>query len=98
MKHVLGIKLTTGDDLISIVVDADTAYTLTLPVVIAPMTDALGRHTVGLMDFLPASAEKIVAIDKRHVIFIYQPKEEVVETYNSLFGEGGKYSESTLPM
>lgn len=93
MKHVLGLKLVSGEDIISEVTDSGEAYTLHRPTHIG-MINQGDRSGVGLIDLIPASSDKTIAVDKTHVIYVYGPREEVVETYKMLFDD----SSAGLPM
>ena len=88
MKSVLGIKLVSGEELISAATENGDYYQLTRPAMLGMVPNSAGSPGVGLIDYLIASSDKTILISKSHVLFVYVPKTEVVNTYNSLYGTG----------
>jgi len=78
------VKLLTGEDLVSEVVDSSgESFKLKNPVRLIVTQEGLGMGPL-----TPFSKGVEVEIRKEHVIFVDDPEEEIRNAYNSQFGSG----------
>ena len=91
---VFALKLISGEDVVSEIVETDdkSVYMLKDPIALAYMQDKEGRPQIGFAPFPMHSEQdrsgKKVAIDKRHVVYFYTPNEHLVSSYKNIFGKG----------
>lgn len=85
---IKGIKLVTGEEVIADVENSgDNRYKLTNPVQlrVVPSNLSVGP-SVGFMPFPSFGAEgKPVVIEPLHVVYLYDPVEDIVSNYKSFF-------------
>lgn len=90
---ILAMKLVTGEEILGeIESESETEIVLVNPVGIAIVRDPkTGQPNVGFAPF-PLHAEQktgaTVALSKKSVVYSYQPAEDFVNNYNSIFGSG----------
>jgi hypothetical protein len=86
---IRGIKLVTGEEIIADVENSgDNRYKLTNPVQIrvVPPQVAGGSPSMGFMPFPSFGKESAaVVIEPLHVVYLYEPVEDIVSNYNSFF-------------
>jgi len=90
---IITLKLVTNEEVLGeIESESETEYVLVNPVGIAIVRDPkTGQPNVGFAPF-PIHAEQktgaIVAINKKSVVYSYQPADDFITNYNSIFGSG----------
>jgi hypothetical protein len=94
MSNIQIVKLTTGEDLIGDVteseIDGRGFLVIDKPAIIMMMPKP-GSDTdfgVGLAPYAPFSKDHKVPIFPTHVVSIYDPGKEMLNSYNSKFGSG----------
>ena len=90
--EILALKLVTGEDILGeIESQSETEFVLINPVGIAIVRGKDGQPNVGFAPF-PIHAEQktgaTVAIAKRNVVYSYEPAQDFINNYNSVFGSG----------
>lgn len=87
-NNVKLIKLLTGEDLIAEVVEQGDPVMLKNPVRIVVMPNKIDPKSpqVGFAPWAEFSDDKIISIDKRHVVAIMSPIKEFVNQYHTMFG------------
>lgn len=92
--NVKGLKLVTGEEIISdFNLLGDGRFLLKNPVQIRIMPPQFsgGQPNMGFVPF-PAFAEQSkdhkVVVEPLHVVYTYEPAEEIVQNYNQTFGSG----------
>jgi hypothetical protein len=89
---IITIKLITHEEVLG-EVEKETLDTITLknPVAISIVRGKDGSPNVGFSPF-PLHAEQksefTIDIDKRHIVYSYEPAEDFKSNYNQLFGSG----------
>jgi len=89
---IITIKLITHEEVLG-EVEKETLDTITLknPVAISIVRSKDGSPNVGFSPF-PLHAEQksefTIDIDKRHIVYSYEPAEDFKSNYNQLFGSG----------
>ena len=83
---VIGIKLITGEDIVghacynsSIAPSWEIAH----PGLLVGMTNSAGAPSVGMTDYIPFTAKKIIRIAERNILFTYEPDNEMITGYNA---------------
>ena len=94
MNDVKGVKLVTGEEIISsFTILPEGRFLLKNPVQIriVPPQFSGGQPSVGFVPF-PSFAEQsknhTVVVEPLHVVYTYDPAEEIVQNYNQAFGSG----------
>tara|TARA_B100000927_G_scaffold281117_1_gene266332 strand:+ start:1070 stop:1420 length:351 start_codon:yes stop_codon:yes gene_type:complete len=94
MSNIQIVKLTTGEDLIGDVteseIDGRGFLVINKPAIIMMMPKP-GSDTdfgVGLAPYAPFSKDHKVPIFPAHVVSIYDPGKEMLNSYNSKYGSG----------
>lgn len=84
---VTGMKLVTGEDIISHARFNKTegTWTLSYPGILVLMTSSSGNPSVGVADYLPFTEIKEITLQASSVIFTYLPDNEMVTGYVSRF-------------
>lgn len=86
---IKGVKLVTGEEVIADVENSgDDRYKLTNPVQIrvVPAQVAGGSPSMGFMPFPSFGREGgAVVIEPLHVVYLYDPVEDIVSNYKSFF-------------
>lgn len=86
---IRGIKLVTGEEIIADIENSgDNRYKLTNPVQLrmVPPQVAGGSPSMGFMPFPPFGKEnESVVIEPLHVVYLYEPVEDIVSNYKSFF-------------
>jgi len=97
---VFGIKLVNGDEIIAKVDKAITGNVnkikLVKPAIIGFLQNANGVPSLGLADYMIASEKKEIFIDETHIIFMYEPRIDILNSYNEMFGSGLIISKPSL--
>lgn len=88
VSNIKIIKLVTGEELLSNVVDTGATVRLTNPVRIVVMPNKLDPKTpnIGFAPWAEFSEDKEIVIDKSHVLAIITPIKEFINQYNTMFG------------
>ena len=92
--NIRGIKLVTGEEIIcDLEITVDQMFKLKNPVqirIIPPQMPG-AQPSMGFVPF-PAFAEQRkdseVVVDVMHVVYTYEPAEEIAQNYNQTFGSG----------
>jgi len=86
-NSVIGLKLITGEDIISHAKfnKEDSIWYLSFPGILFPMTNSTGNSSVGVADYLPFTEIKKITIRDSSVVFTYIPDNEMVAGYKSRF-------------
>jgi len=93
-KGVRGIKLVTGEDLLAKTGQtSDNQWILSNPVQLRmiPSQIAGSQPSIGFVPFPSLAKQKtdsITIIDGSHVVYSYEPDEQITSQYNSIFGSG----------
>ena len=85
-KHsVLGLKLITGEDIISHARfdDLTRAWVLLNPGLLVGMTNSAGAPSVGITDYIPFTTNKTIKITENNILFTYEPDNEMITGYIS---------------
>lgn len=82
------IKLITGEELLTEVLDIGATVSMKNPVRIVVMPNKIDPKTpnIGFAPWAEFSDDKTFYIDKSHVLAIINPIKEFVNQYNSMFG------------
>ena len=90
--NILAFKLITGEDVLSEVdTESETEFVLVNPVGIAIVRGQNGQPNVGFAPFPLHSEQKTgstVTIQKKHVVYSYEPAEDFKANYDQIFGSG----------
>jgi hypothetical protein len=89
---IIVLKLITGEEVLGeLESQSETEFVLVNPVGISIVRGQNGQPNVGLTPF-PMHAEQktgtIVPINKKHVVYNYEPAEDFKANYNQIFGTG----------
>lgn len=89
---IIVLKLVTGEDVLGeLDSDTETQFGLTNPVGIQVVRGKDGQPNIGFIPF-PLHAEQKsgaqIFINKKHVVYDYEPAEDFKTNYNQLFGTG----------
>lgn len=89
---ILAMKLITGEEILGeIESESETEFVIENPVGIAIVRGKDGQPNVGFAPF-PLHAEQktgsTVAINKKNVVYSYEPAQDFLNNYNSIFGSG----------
>jgi hypothetical protein len=92
--YIRGIKLVTGEEIIcDLEITDDEMFKIKNPVqirIIPPQIPG-SQPSMGFVPF-PAFAEQRkdseVVVDLMHVVYTYEPAEEIAQNYNQTFGSG----------
>jgi hypothetical protein len=92
MANIKGIKLVTGEEVISEITNMpDGRFVLKNPVQlrVVPPQIAGGQPSMGFVPFpnFGTQNEKIL-IEPLHMVYTYTPDEQIVANYNQMFGSG----------
>lgn len=83
------IRLMNGEEIIGKTDDGIMAVTVSKPAAIIVQPDPnSGRATMGLVEYLPMGKTKDILINKSHIMFMYDPMDDVENAYNKMFGSG----------
>lgn len=86
---IKGMKLVTGEEVIADIENSgDNRYKLTNPVQLrmVPPQIAGGAPSMGFMPFPSFGKESgVVVIEPLHVVYLYDPVEDIVSNYKSFF-------------
>ena len=89
--EILTAKLITHEEILGEVVRTPTSITFKNPVAISIIRGKDGTPNVGFSPF-PLHAEQksgfTIDIDKRNIVYSYEPAEDFKSNYNQLFGSG----------
>ena len=94
MSNIQIVKLTTGEDLIGDVsedkIDDRGFLVIDKPaiIMIMPKPGSETNYTVGLAPYAPFAKNHKVPIFPAHVVSVYDPGTEMLNTYNKKFGSG----------
>tara|TARA_B100001758_G_scaffold180360_1_gene157081 strand:+ start:221 stop:562 length:342 start_codon:yes stop_codon:yes gene_type:complete len=94
MANIQIVKLTTGEDLIGEVTEDEIEgrgfLIINKPaiIMIMPKPGNDTDFTVGLAPYAPFAKEHKVPVFPAHVVSIYDPSKEMLNSYNSKFGSG----------
>jgi hypothetical protein len=90
---ILAMKLVTGEEVLGeIESESETEFVVENPVGISIVRDPkTGQPNIGFSPF-PLHAEQktgaTIAINKKSVVYSYNPAEDFINNYNSIFGSG----------
>ena len=94
MANIQIVKLTTGEDLIGDIteeeIDGRGFLLIKKPaiIMIMPKPGSETDYTVGLAPYAPFAKDHKVPIFPAHVVSVYDPGKEMLNTYNTKFGSG----------
>jgi hypothetical protein len=96
--NIKGVRLLSGEDIIANVTLLPNVkiYSLEKPAQIMVQQGPGGKPQMGLGDFLPFAKEKKIEIDASKIVFLYDPIPEMVNAYNTSFGNGLVLAQSSL--
>lgn len=81
------IKMVSGEELIS-EHELNSTDNLIKHVLKNPVKLLMTQAGIGMMPFSPLSKSDTFSIDDKHIIYVMEPEEEVVNSYNEKFGSG----------
>jgi len=85
MSDVKIVRLTTGEELITKVVENEDTVTIKNPAILIPA----GKEQLAFGQWLPyADISGGITISKKYVIFIVEPQVELTNQYSTSFGSG----------
>jgi hypothetical protein len=89
---ILALKLITGEDVLGeIESESETEFVFENPVGIAVVRGKDGTPNIGFSPF-PIHAEQksgaTIAINKKNVVYSYEPAQDFIDNYNQIFGAG----------
>ena len=92
MANIRGIKLVTGEEVISeVIIQPDGRFLLKNPVQLrmVPPQIAGSQPSMGFVPF-PAfgSQGENIFVEPLHIVYNYTPDEQIVSNYNQMFGAG----------
>jgi len=92
-KNVRGIKLVTGEDILAKVSQTSYHWILSNPVQLrmVPSQIAGSQPSIGFVPFPSLAKQKVdstTIIDNGHVVYSYEPDEQITSQYDSIFGSG----------
>lgn len=86
---IKGLRLISGEEIVGNVKIQDRSYTIEEPCALQyGATQDSARAQMSFRPLLPHSKSSSVTIDKTHVLFDYEPVEEIRNKWNELFGNG----------
>jgi hypothetical protein len=92
MANVKGIKLVTGEEVISeVVISQDGRFILKNPVQlrVVPPQIAGAQPSMGFVPFPNfGTPTENMLIEPLHIVYTYTPDEQIVANYNQMFGSG----------
>jgi hypothetical protein len=90
---VIGLKLITGEDIISHAQfeELNRAWVLFNPGLLVGMTNSAGAPSVGITDYIPFTTNKAITISERNILYTYNPDNEMITGYH------GKLDSEELP-
>ena len=92
--NIIALKLITGEDIIAelVIKSENGTYYLKNPVQIASAPSHTGQIQVMFIPFPKFISQqelnREVSISSSHVILVYDPDQELINQYNSMFGSG----------
>ena len=87
MDNIKVLKLTTGEELIAQVDDMENQVRLTNTARFFVSQDRQGQPTMGIATISPFIEESdVLEIDKKFIVWMGNPKEEVMTGYKEKFG------------
>lgn len=93
-KNIKIVKLLNGDDLLceAVKIDASQSYNLTNPfkVVVVPAprgmaVPANAQPSIGLMPWMPFSADNIFNVKDEHILSVATPDKQFIDEYKRMF-------------
>lgn len=93
---VICLKLLSGDELVGSIEDqTDNTITISEPasIYMVPGSDP-SKMSMGLIPFLPYSADKTFTINKSVIVIRHNPSNDLLNNYNRLFGSGIQIAQS----
>ena len=86
MNNIKMVKLISGEEILgNIVPDGSGGVNVQKPMVLGmmPSPNPGGQPQLGLGEYLPLSDETGVRFKNEHVLFIYTPKQQIVNAYRA---------------
>lgn len=83
------LRLSTGEDMIADLQNFDEGgATVENPCIIYITQSQAGGHNVGMTRWMPYAADKTFLIERRFVVTIAEPAEDLAKQYDQVFGAG----------
>lgn len=83
------LRLLTGEEIVGdITNESETHYTIENPCALAIGMNSSGRAALNMQPMLLFSEQKIVKINKTHVMFDVSVANEIQNKYNEIYGSG----------
>ena len=83
------IRLVTNEEIIGEVEEGQDEYEISKPAVLGFISDDVGKPNMVLQKYLPHSEEgddATIVVSRNHVLFSFNPLDEIVEHYNQILG------------
>lgn len=82
------LRLVTGEDVITELVENDTTYTFKNPLIVYIRPSETGIPSIGISQWVPYAAGKEFVIAKDKAVFVTEPAEDIRKQYDQVFGAG----------
>ena len=85
------IRLVTNEEIIGDISETETTHIIKKPAVLGFLADDDGKPNMVLQKYLPhseAGDDSEIEISKDHVLFSFEPLDEIVNHYNEILGSG----------
>lgn len=82
MSDIKVVKLVTGEELLASVTDMVETWSLEKPYVMV-----MGPEGIGTMPFVPYAETDEIAIEKKHVVVVLEPKTSIKDSYSKMVGK-----------
>lgn len=90
MDNVKIVRTLQGEEILGTVEELKDAHKITNPVVLHWMNNEKTPDTPRLVmaDLIPHSDDTSVVISDVHIVFIFNPMQDIINEYNSVYGSG----------
>ena len=88
MANLRILKLSTGEEIIGDIVEETTKYRIENPCSLGIAHSPNGQPRLNMMPMLIFSEQKVVDIEKHHVLYNVSVAIEIKNKYNEIYGSG----------
>ena len=90
MDDIKIVRTLQGEEILGMVEKLKDGYKIKNPVVLHWMANEKTPDTPKLVmaDLIPHSDDTSVAISDAHIVFVFNPMQDIVNEYNSVYGSG----------
>lgn len=82
------LRLVTGEDVLTELVETDASYTFKNPLIVYIRPTETGVPTVGMSQWVPYANSKEFVVPRDKVVFVTEPAEDIRKQYDQVFGAG----------